>query len=596
MWWDEDFSLDDDNAKTYSFREMVRGVYPFLKPYNRTFVFALIWAFVGVILVLFQPIILKHIIDSDIPSKNFTALAWSAALYFLTMIFSAIVGFYSNWMAQKAGIFAVNDLKVALFSHALKLGLPFAESTSTGQLVSRIESDPQRIIAVTSTMAQRLLMSFGMIIGAFVILATVDMRFMLITLAIFPLVIFIAWFSFRYFRPFFRKDRENFSKMLGVLSEFVRSASILQVFDRTDWAIGRVRKSTENYNRFSIKMNFINYGIFQGLGFMEVGATVIVLMLGVRWVNDGSLTIGALVLFAQYIAQIYWPIFMFTEQISQLQSAGGAADRIFSTLEDKPYIETQSEPVVLPRQVESIRFENVSFGYSDDDMIIKSMSFEIIGGDQVAFVGPTGGGKSTIINLICRFRDPQSGRILLNGIDIREFDVAAYRRRFGLVLQDLFLFPAPIEENLRAFREEVSQADLEEAANLTDIHASILSRSDGYQTVLKESGEGFSYGQRQLIAFARALAVKPQVLVLDEATSSVDPGTELRIQATMKKLTEGRTSFIVAHRLSTIRRATSIIFVKDGEMVESGNHDELMLLRGAYFDLLSHVDPEKEML
>ncbi|MBT3254002.1 MAG: ABC transporter ATP-binding protein [Candidatus Marinimicrobia bacterium] len=596
MWWDDDFSLDDDNAKTYSFKEMVRGVYPFIRPYNRTFFFALVWAFVGVILVLFQPIILKHIIDSDIPSKNFTALACSAGLYLLTMVLSAVVGFYSNWMAQKAGIFAVNDLKVSLFSHALKLGLPFAESTSTGQLVSRIESDPQRIIAVTSTMAQRLLMSFGMIIGAFIILATVDMRFMLITLAIFPLVIFIAWFSFRYFRPFFRKDRANFSKMIGVLSEFVRSASILQVFDRTDWAIGRVRRSTEDFNRFSIKMNFINYGIFQGLGFMEVGATVIVLMLGVKWVNDGSLTIGALVLFAQYIAQIYWPIFMFTEQISQLQSAGGAADRIFSTLEDKPYIETQSKPVDLPQEVESIVFENVSFGYSDDNLIIKNMSFEIKGGDQVAFVGPTGGGKSTIINLICRFRDPQTGRILLNGIDIREFDVADYRRRFGLVLQDLFLFPAPIAENLRAFRSEVTQQDLEEAANLTDIHTSILNRSDGYATVLKESGEGFSYGQRQLIAFARALAVKPQVLVLDEATSSVDPGTELRIQATMKKLTEGRTSFIVAHRLSTIRRATSIIFVKAGEITESGNHDELIRQKGSYFDLLSHVDPEKEML
>jgi ATP-binding cassette subfamily B protein len=198
--------------------------------------------------------------------------------------------------------------------------------------------------------------------------------------------------------------------------------------------------------------------------------------------------------------------------------------------------------------------------------------------------------------LICRFRDPQSGRILLNGIDIREFDVAAYRRRFGLVLQDLFLFPAPIDENLRAFRPEVTQQDLEGATNLTDIHDSIVARSEGYATVLKESGEGFSYGQRQLIAFARALAVKPEVLVLDEATSSVDPGTELRIQATMKKLTEGRTSFIVAHRLSTIRRATSILFVRDGEITESGSHAELIRLRGAYFDLLSHVDPEKEML
>ncbi len=596
MWWDDDFSLDDDDSKTYSFKEMVLGVYPFVKPYNRTFFFALAWAFLGVILVLFQPIILKHIIDSDIPSGNFRALAWSAGLYLITMLLSAVFGFYSNWMAQKAGIFAVNDLKVSLFSHALKLGLPFAESTSTGQLVSRIESDPQRIIAVTSTMAQRLLMSVGMIIGAFIILASVDMRFLLITLAIFPLVIFIAWFSFRYFRPYFRKDRSNFSKMIGVLSEFIRSASILQVFDRTEWALNRVRKATETFNSFSIKMNLINYGIFQGLGFMEVGATVIVLLLGVEWVNDGTLTVGALVLFAQYIAQIYWPIFMFTEQISQLQSAGGAADRIFSTLEDEPYISTKANPVSLPDDIESIVFEHVSFAYNDENKIIHDMTFEVKGSDQVAFVGPTGGGKSTIINLICRFRDPQEGRILLNGIDIREFDVAEYRRRFGLVLQDLFLFPAPIEENLRAFRSEVSRADLEAAADITDIHESILNRPEGYDTILKESGEGFSYGQRQLIAFARALAVKPQVLVLDEATSSVDPGTELRIQATMKKLTEGRTSFIVAHRLSTIRRATIIMFVQDGEIRESGSHEQLMSLRGAYFDLLSHVDPDKEIL
>lgn len=596
MWHDEDFSLDDDTTKTYSFREMVQGVYPYVKPYKRIFVYALLWAFVGVVLVLIQPLILKNIIDNDIPGGDFSALAWSASLYLLTMVLSAIFGFYSNWMAQKAGIFAVNDLKVSLFSHALKLGLPFAESTSTGQLVSRIESDPQRIIAVTSTMAQRLLMSFGMIIGAFVILASVDVRFLVITLSIFPLVILTAWFSFRYFRPYFRKDRANFSKMLGVLSEFIRAASILQVFNRTDWAMNRVRKSTEDFNRFSIKMNWINYGIFQGLGSMEIAATVIVLMLGVKWVDEGTLTIGALVLFAQYIAQIYWPIFMFTEQISQLQSAGGAADRIFSTMETIPDIESKPNPKPIPDRIESIRFENVSFGYSDDKMVINNMSFEIKGGDQIAFVGPTGGGKSTVINLFCRFRDPQEGRILLNDTDIREYDVAEYRQRFGLVLQDLFLFPAGINENLKAFRSNISESEVRDAAQLTDIHQSILDRKEGYDTVLNESGEGFSYGQRQLIAFARALAVKPDVLVLDEATSSVDPGTELRIQATLKKLTEGRTSFIVAHRLSTIRRATSILFIRDGAIVESGSHNELVAKHGDYAELLSHADMEKEMV
>lgn len=596
MWWDHDYGEQDEFLKTYSFRELVRGVYPYVRAYNRTFFFALAWAFVGVVLVLLQPIILKHIIDTDIPSENFNALVISASLYLGTMVLSAVFGFYSNWMAQKAGTYAVNDLKVALFGHVLKLGLPFAESTAVGKLVSRIESDPQRIIAVTSTMAQRLLMSFGMIIGAFIILASVDWRFLLITVAIFPVVIIGAWWSFRYFRPWWRKDREKFSEMLAVLAEFVRAAGILQVFNRTSWALNRVKTTTEDFNRFSYKVSFVNYGIFQGLGFMEVAATVIVLIFGVKWVDEGSLTVGALVLFAQYIAQIYWPIFMFTEQISQLQSAGGAADRIFSTLESEPYIQSPAEPKPLPDVVESIRFENVSFSYNEDTPVIRNMSFTVNGGDQIAFVGPTGGGKSTVINLLCRFRDPQEGRILLNGIDIREFDIHAYRNRFGLVLQDLFLFPAPIQDNLRAFREDISTAKLEDAAHLTDIHDSILSKPEGYDTVLKESGEGFSYGQRQLMAFARALTVQPQVLVLDEATSSVDPGTELKIQATLKKLTENRTSFLVAHRLSTIRRATTIIVIEEGKIVESGNHDELVDLDGVYADLLAHADPDKELL
>lgn len=588
MWWDhDDDQFEDTNARTLPAREIFRRIFPFIRPYWKLFVIALVLSLAGVLFVLIQPLILRQIIDKDIPSGQFENVLRSGLFYLGTMTGSALVAFFAHWLAQKTGVFAVNDLKGKLFGHLLDLGLPVLENEPTGKLVSRVESDPQRIIAFTSTMTQQILLSMGMLVGALVILATVDWRLFAVAGTVLPLIVFGAVLMFKYLRPYYREERARYARVTGVVAEFVKAAPILQIFNRLYWAHQRLDDRVSDYNQFSWRLSFKNYGIFRGLMLFEVLATVLVLWNGAHWIERGSMTVGTLVLFAQYIAQIAWPIYMFTEQLAEIQRAGGAADRIFSTLDAVPSIRSpQIAPQQIPKTIESLTFENVSFEYDPDAPVIQDVSFNVTGGQTVAFVGPTGGGKTTLINLLCRLRDPNQGRILLNGIDVREFDPHEYRRLFGLVLQDLYLFPVSVMENLKVFREHLSDESAINAAKISGIHDTIAQRNQGYDAILAERGSDLSYGQRQLLAFARALAVNPDILVLDEATSSVDPGTEQRIQRTLESLITGRTSFIVAHRLSTIRRAHQIFYIQDGQILERGSHAELMAQEGDYFKLV----------
>ncbi len=587
MWWHEyedDFS--DDDYRGLTTREVIKGVMPYIKPYRKIFITAFVLSISGVGFVLLQPVILKQIIDQDIPSKVFRNILNSGLLYLGTMLLSAIFGFYASWYLQKAGVRAVNDIKLKLFGHLLSLGLPYLEQFPVGKLVSRIESDAQRLISLTSTMIQRVLMSVGMIVGAVTILALVDIRLFAIVMAIIPFVVGGTFFLFKFLRPYYREERARYANVSGVLAEFIKSTAILQIYDRLQWAYDRLKKQNLSYTWFTIRVGFMQYGIFRGLAFLEIAATVLALYFGAGWVKEGTMTVGSLVLFAQYIAQIAWPIIMLSDQLAEIQRAGGAADRIFTTLEMKPAVPVPIRPKALPDKIETIEFDNVSFSYSPEKTVLSGITFKVMVGETVAFVGPTGGGKTTIINLLCRLRDPDSGQILLNGIDIRGFDPEEYRRLFGLVLQDLYLFPANIHDNLSAFRSDISSEAIRKSAQIAGIDDIFSTRSKGYDMVLTEGGKDLSYGQRQLLAFARALTVNPRILVLDEATSSVDPGTEKHIQTTLNRLIAGRTNFFVAHRLSTIRHADRIFYIQAGQIVERGNHESLMKQKQLYYDLV----------
>jgi ATP-binding cassette subfamily B protein len=400
----------------------------------------------------------------------------------------------------------------------------------------------------------------------------------------------VSLYLIRWMRTLYARVRRALADLSTFVAEYVQAVPILQVYGRRSWVMDRLRRRNLSRYRIELRTEFINYAFWSAFATLEVVAVMLILYLGFGGDFRASLSLGTLVLFIEYTRRLFTPLVMFAEQLNSIQRAFASADRVFGVLETETRVRDRRATGRSIPEWSEISFEEVGFHYlapleevtESSRPVLERVSFRIGRGEHVALVGPSGGGKTTLASLLLRFYEPTAGRIAVDGIDIRELSLSEWRGRLGLVLQDIHLFPGSVADNLRVFAPDVSEARLHAALRTLDAQELLWSLPRGLETPLSEGGQNLSMGERQLLCFARALVKDPEMLVLDEATSSVDPATEHRLQESVQRLMAGRTALVVAHRLSTIVHADRILVMENGRLTEEGTHDELLRRGGRY--------------
>lgn len=505
-----------------------------------------------------------------------------AAILFLLLLFS---GFFLNladtWLLQKMGQQIVYKLREETFTHIHSLSLSFFNTTPVGKLVTRVSNDTEAVNELFSTILVKLFKNVVKIIGYAVVMLSINVKMAGISFLLLPLVAILT-FVFRHLsRKAYQITRNKITELNTFLSEHISGMKLIQIFAREKEKYSEFEgKSMELY-----RANFreiMTFAIFRpSIYLVSVIAMILVIRTGSLSVLNGSLSLGTLFVFITYISSFFEPIQELSEQLGTLQSSIASAEKIFSVLDVKPEIVSPADPAPV-NILGEIEFRHVWFAYEEGNYILKDVSFVIHPGEKAAFVGATGAGKSTILNLIGRYFDIQKGQILIDGIDIHEIDLDVLRGAIGQVQQDVFIFTGDIKSNISLNNEAISPDDVRRAAEIVNADPFIQKLPHGYDEPVTERGSTLSAGQRQLLSFARTLAYDPKILVLDEATANIDTETETLITQALARLMDGRTTIMVAHRLSTIQHADKIIVMHHGEIKESGTHQELLAKNGLY--------------
>lgn len=582
--------------------KLVRRLLQYLLPYKSYIAIAFVALTISTAAELFARVyIYVLVIDYLIAENRRGDLAMYSLLYaaLLGVMFVCqyIQFYYVNLMSQKS----MKDLRSHLFQHLEGMSLPFFNSRPVGSLMTRLTSD---IEALDSMFANCVVYTFSdilLIVGLLGFMLYMSPALTLITLLILPFIILATiWFK-NGVRVAYRDVRRLLSKINGFMQENISGINTIQIFAREKQHFSKYRDMTTEFKGANMKSVFhfaVYYPLVEFLGMLAV----VMLFLyggGMNLMGQTAISIGTLVAFIKASQLFFQPIRDLADKYNIMQTAMAASERVFHLLDLNEKLPVVEEPVRAPLRGE-IEFRNVWFAYNDEDWVLKDVSFTAKPGEHIAIVGATGSGKSTIINLVFRFYDAQRGEILIDGIPITHYDPQSLRSQIGLVLQDLFLFSGDIANNISLQREDISEETIVEAAKVVQADPFIRKMSHGYQSEVKERGATLSNGQRQLLSFARALAINPRVLVLDEATSSVDTETEFLIQQALDELMKGRTTLAVAHRLSTIQKADEILVLSRGAIIERGNHHDLLEQRGHYYRLYlmqyreqATLDPEE---
>ncbi|RCW17917.1 multidrug ABC transporter ATP-binding protein [Streptococcus gallolyticus] len=515
---------------------------------------------------------------------NSSYIAMILALYFLRGLGYELGSYWSNYFMTDAVQKSIHDLRRDLSDKINKIPVSYFDSQQFGNVLGRFTSDVE-------TVSNALQQSFLQIINAFLTIFLVicmvlylNWRLALVVILIIPITYISAQFILKKSQPYFKKQADTLGDMNGFVQENLTGFNVIKLYGREEISSEAFREITQNLQEVGFKASFISGIMMPVLSAISDMAYLIVAVLGALQVLSGNLTVGNMQAFVQYVWQVSQPVQTITQLASILQSAKSSLDRIFEVLDEPEEVADVTEHLThdLTGQVS---FENVSFQYMADKPLIQHFNLDVKPGEMVAIVGPTGAGKTTLINLLMRFYDVTSGSIKIDGHDIRNLSRQDYRKQFGMVLQDAWLYEASIKENLRFGNLDATDEEVVEAAKAANVDHFIRTLPGGYNMEMNQESSNVSLGQKQLLTIARALLANPKILILDEATSSVDTRLELLIQKAMAKLMEGRTSFVIAHRLSTIQEADKILVLNNGQIIEQGNHESLLAAKGFYSDL-----------
>jgi ATP-binding cassette subfamily B protein len=515
-------------------------------------------------------------------------------MFFPTVLLSFLLEFSQSFAMQLVGQKVMYDLRKQLFLHLQRLEMAFFDRNPVGRLVTRVTTDVDVLNDLFSSGVVAIFGDFFTLLSIMVVMLKVNWKLALLTFAVLPVIAAVTVSFRRAVRDSYRCIRTAIARINAYLQEHLTGMSVLQLFNREDRSFDEFELANRAHME-AYKDSILAYGLFfPAVELVGVIAVAIILYAGGAMTLRGAVSVGTAIAFIQYSQRFFRPIQDLSDKYNLLQAAMASSERIFKLLDTPVTITDPPQPRPLPDPIGRVEFQNVGFAYKDDHKVLDHISFAIEPGETVAVVGHTGAGKTTLTNLLLRFYEVQEGRITFDGIDIRELRLLDLRKNFGIVLQDPFLFSGTIASNIRLGNEEITDAQVHAAARQVNLEDFIASLPAGFDEPVRERGATLSVGQKQLLSFARALAYNPRILVLDEATSSVDPETEHLLREGMRRLVENRTSLVIAHRLSTIQNASRIVVMHKGRVREVGTHQELLDHRGIYFKLyqLQYKDQE----
>ncbi len=583
---DDKISRDDAVALD---RRLLWRLAHYLWPYRGWVALAFCTVMAAAFLGPLRPKLVQVAIDHHIVAGDWRGLEYIILLLVGVLLVEAVLSFVNDYLTQWIGQKAIYDIRTQVYRHIQRQSLRFFDHTPVGRLITRVTSDVESLSDMLSAGVVRILGDLFRLVFIASFMFMLEWRLALLTLSVMPFMIgAVAWFR-RKVREQYRETRRQIARLNAFLQEHISGIKIVQLFNREAEEMRRFSQINDEHRQAQIKTVFYFAIFWPVVQLVSDAALGLVLWVGGLRALDGTLTLGVLIAFIQYVRQFFEPIRNLSDQYNMLQSAMAGAERIFGLLDQDTALPEPRHPVRVERLHGSIAFRNVWFTYDelpldgqDPNWVLRDVSFTVEPGQHVAIVGATGAGKTTIINLLLRFYDVQRGQILIDGRDIREYASQDLRRHIGLVLQDVFLFSGSVRENLTLGDSSIPFEKVQEAARLIGADRFIERMPAGYDQDVRERGLMLSHGQRQLLSFVRALVHDPRILVLDEATSSVDTETEQLIQQAMETLLRGRTAIIIAHRLSTIQHADQILVLHRGEIRERGTHQELLARDGLY--------------